>query len=65
MVGEMTPGVGLVDGWLIVVICVASIWAVMACYCILDENRLRAKQRRRDADATMTAVADGGDTVDN
>ena len=59
----MTPGVGLVEGWLIIVICVTTSWAIVACWCTLDESRLRAEQR--DA-GVATAVTDGGDdSVDN
>ena len=62
----MTPGVGLIEGWLIVVICVTTIWAIVACWCTLDESRLRAEQRAADTADAADAFADAGDGgVDN
>ena len=58
----MTPGVGLVEGWLIIVICVTTSWAIVACWCTLDESRLRAADAADAADAIADAC-DGG--VDN
>ena len=64
----MTPGVGPLDDWLMVLMSQVAFWGCVACYCIADEDRLLGERRRRDAaiDAAIAAAAaDDADDVEN
>ena len=65
------PGVGIVEGWLIVFGCVTAIWGSVACWCAVDEGccaqqklreirEIREKVVRNIANSDIVTTASGG-----